>query len=94
VAAIPDVPTIGETVPGYAAPTWSGVIAPAAVPKPIIDKLNAAMNKAIATAAFKEHIAQVGDEPVGGTPEDFAAMISGDYKKWGDVIKRAGIKFE
>ncbi len=92
--AFPDLPTIGETVPGYSAPTWSGVIAPAAVPKPIIAKLNAAMNKAITTAAFKEHMAQIGDEPVGGTPEDFAKMISSDYKKWGDVIKRAGIKFE
>ena len=93
-AAFPDLPTIGETVPGYSAPTWSGVIAPAAVPKPIIAKLNAAMNKAIATPGFKEHIALVGDEPVGGTPEDFAKLIASDYKKWGDVIERAGIKFE
>ena len=92
--AFPDLPTIGEAVPGYAAPTWSGVIAPAAVPKPIIAKLNAAMNKAITSQAFKDHIARVGDEPVGGTAEDFARMINADYKKWGDVIQRAGIKFE
>ena len=70
------------------------MIAPAAVAKPIIARLNAAMNKAITTPAFREHIAQIGDEPVGGTPEDFAKMISADYKKWGDVINRAGIKFE
>ena len=93
--AFPDLPTIAEAgVPGYAAPTWSGVIAPAGVPRPIIDKLNAAMNKVIQSPAFKEHFAAVGDEPAGGTPEEFAALIASDSKKWGEVIKRAGIKFE
>ena len=56
--AFPDLPTIAEAgVPGYSAPTWSGVIAPAGVPRPIVDKLNAAINKAIQSAAFKEHFA-------------------------------------
>src|SRR5580704_8136990 len=91
--AFPDLPTIAEAgVPGYAAPTWSGVIAPAGVPRPIIAKLNAAMNRVIRSPAFKEHFAAVGDEPAGGTPEEFAALIASDSKKWGEVIKRAGIK--
>jgi tripartite-type tricarboxylate transporter receptor subunit TctC len=94
-AAFPDLPTIAEAgVPGYSAPTWSGVIAPAAVPRPIIDKLNAAMNKAIRSPAFQERFATIGDEPGGGTPEEFAALIASDSAKWGAVIKRAGISFE
>ena len=91
--AFPDLPTIGEAVPGYLAPTWTGVIAPAGVPRPIVDKLNAAINQAIKSDSFKEKFAKIGDEPGGGTPEDFAATIRADSAKWGDVIQRAGIKF-
>ena len=69
-------------VPGYAAPTWSGVIAPAGVPRPIIDKLNAAINRAIASQTFRDRFASIGDEPAGGTPEDFAEVIRSDSAKW------------
>jgi tripartite-type tricarboxylate transporter receptor subunit TctC len=93
--AFPDLPTVAEAgVPGYAAPTWTGVIAPAGTPKPIIDKLNAAANKALQSDAFKSKIAQIGDDVAGGTPDEFAALIASEYKKWGDVIQRAGIKLE
>ncbi len=92
--AFPDLPTIGETVPGYLAPTWTGVIAPAGVPRPIVDKLNAAINKALVSDSFKEKFKVIGDEPAGGTPEDFAATIKTDSAKWADVIKRAGVKLE
>jgi tripartite-type tricarboxylate transporter receptor subunit TctC len=92
--AFPDLPTIGESVPGYLAPTWTGVIAPAGVPRPIVDKLNAAINQAIKSDSFQETFAKIGDEPGGGTPEQFAATIRTDSAKWGDVIKRAGIKIE
>jgi tripartite-type tricarboxylate transporter receptor subunit TctC len=92
--AFPDLPTIGETMPGYLAPTWTGVIAPAGVPRPIVDRLNAAINKALVSEAFKAKFARIGDEAAGGTPEDFAATIKTDSAKWGDVIKRAGIKIE
>ncbi len=93
--AFPDLPTIAEAgVPGYAAPTWTGVIAPAGVARPIVDKLNAAINKAIQSATFKERIAAIGDAPAGGTPDEFGALIASDSKKWGDVIERAGIKLE
>ncbi len=91
-SAFPDLPTVAEAgIPGYSAPTWTGVIAPAGVPRPIIDKLNAAINRSLASAPFKEKFAKMGDEPGGGTPEDFAATIKADSAKWGDVIKRSGI---
>ena len=93
--AFPDVPTVAEAgVPGYAAPTWTAIVAPAGTPKPIIDKLNAAANKALQSEGFKSKIAQIGDDVGGGTPDQTAALIASEYKKWGDVIQRAGIKLE
>jgi tripartite-type tricarboxylate transporter receptor subunit TctC len=92
--AFPDLPTIGESVPGYLAPTWTGVIAPAGVPRPVVDKLNAAINQAIKSESFKEKFAKIGDEPGGGTPEEFAATIKADSAKWADVIQRSGAKLE
>src|SRR5215468_3835370 len=82
-AAFPELPTIAESgVPGYEAGTWTGVIAPAGVPRPIVDKLNAAINRAITSAAFQERFAAIGDEPAGGTPEEFAEVIRKDSAKW------------
>jgi len=93
--AFPELPTIAEAgVPGYLAPTWTGVIAPAGVPRPIVDKLNAAINKALVSESFKEKFAKIGDEPAGGTPEDFAATIKADSAKWGDVVKRSGARLD
>ena len=94
-AAFPDLPTIAESgVPGYDAGTWTGVIAPARLPRPIVDKLNAAINKALQSPNFKARFAQIGDEPAGGTPEDFAKTIAADSAKWKDVVERSGAKFE
>ena len=91
----PDLPTVAEAgVPGYAAPTWSGVIAPAGVPRPIIERLNAAINRAIASQIFRNRFASIGDEPAGGSPEDFAEVIRSDSAKWGDVIRRAGARLD
>jgi tripartite-type tricarboxylate transporter receptor subunit TctC len=93
--AFPDLPTIAEAgVPGYLAPTWTGVIAPAGVPRAIVDKLNAAINKVLKSDAFKEKFAKIGDEPAGGTPEDFVATIKTDSAKWADVIKRSGARLD
>jgi tripartite-type tricarboxylate transporter receptor subunit TctC len=93
--AFPLLPTVAEAgVPGYSAPTWAGVIAPAGVPRPIVDKLNAAINRAIQSGEFRARFAAIGEEPAGGTPDEFAALIASDFKKWGEVIQRAGIKFE
>jgi tripartite-type tricarboxylate transporter receptor subunit TctC len=91
--AFPDLPTVAEAgVPGYAAPTWSGVIGPAGIPRPIVDKLNAAINRAIQSPSFKERFAAIGDEPAGGSPEDFAETIAKDSAKWKDVVVRSGAR--
>ncbi|HEY7665129.1 MAG TPA: tripartite tricarboxylate transporter substrate binding protein [Xanthobacteraceae bacterium] len=91
----PELPTVAEAgVPGYAAPTWSGVIAPTGVPRPIVDRLNAAINAAIASQAFKDRFAMIGDEPAGGTPEEFAALIRADSAKWAEVVRRSGARLD
>jgi tripartite-type tricarboxylate transporter receptor subunit TctC len=90
----PDLPTIGETVVGYEAGTWTGVIAPAGLPRPVLDKLNASVNAAIRSPIFIERFATIGDEPAGGTPEEFAELIRRDSAKWADVVKRSGAKID
>lgn len=91
----PDLPTVAEAgVPGYEAGTWSGVIGPAGMPRPVVDKLNAGINRAIRSQAFVDRFAMIGDEPAGGTPEDFAELIRKDSAKWAEVIKRSGAKID
>jgi len=91
----PDLPTIAEAgVPGYEAGTWTGVIGPAGLPRPVLLKLNGAINKAIASPVFLARFAQIGDEPAGGTPEDFAETIRRDSAKWAEVVKRSGAKID
>ena len=74
--------------------TWSGVIGPAGMPRPIVEKINAAVNRAIQTPAFMERFGSIGDEPAGGTPEEFAETITRDFAKWKDVVQRSGAKLE
>ena len=94
-AALPDLPTIAEAgVPGYEVTVWSGIIAPAGLPKPIFAQLNAATNAALESAEAKEKIARLGSEGGGGTPEEFAALIRRDSAKWADVIKRSGARID
>ena len=91
----PDLPTVAEAgVPGYEAPTWSGIIAPAGVPRPVIDRLNAGINKAILSQPFKDRFAMIGDEPAGGTPEEFADLIKRDSAKWAEVVRRSGARLD
>ncbi|HET9903211.1 MAG TPA: tripartite tricarboxylate transporter substrate-binding protein, partial [Xanthobacteraceae bacterium] len=94
-AGFPDVPTVAEAgVPGYAAPTWSGLIGPAGLPRPIVDKLNGAMNKVLRSKVFSDRTQVIGDDIGGGTPEEFAALIKSELAKWGEVIRRAGIRLD
>jgi len=95
IAAFPDVPTVAESgYPGFEAATWSGLVAPAGTPKPIIDKLNAAANKALATTEMKTRLAEEGSTPLGGTPQQFADYIKSENAKWGAAVRDAGIKLD
>jgi tripartite-type tricarboxylate transporter receptor subunit TctC len=81
-------------VPGYEAGTWSGIIAPAGLPQPIIAKLNSAVNEAIRSSIFAERFALIGDESAGGTPQDFAETIRKDSARWGEVVRRSGARID
>jgi tripartite-type tricarboxylate transporter receptor subunit TctC len=93
--ALPDVPTIAEAgVPGYEATTWTGIVAPVGMPKPIVARLNAELNKVVASRSFKEKVAAIGSEPAGGTPEQFGDFIRKEHAKWADVVRRSGAKID
>lgn len=92
--AIPELPAIAETVPDFEVIVWGGVVAPAGVPKPVVTRLNVAINKVLAAPALKEKYAAIGYELVGGTPEQFDAFVKKEIAKWADVIKRSGAKFD
>jgi len=64
------------------------------VPRPIVDKLNAAINRAISSQAFRDRFATIGDEPAGGTPEEFAETIRKDSAKWAEVVARSGARLD
>jgi tripartite-type tricarboxylate transporter receptor subunit TctC len=90
--SLPQVPTIAETVPGYEATNWYGVLAPKATPKHIVEKLNGDMVKAIRDPEVGRTIANQGAEPVGGSPSAFAAYLRSEIAKWTKVIKQAGVR--
>ena len=93
-AALPDLPTIGETVRGYDVTNWFGILAPAGTPKPIIVRLNRAIDKALADDAVRKLLVSRGADPGGGTPEAFARVIQADYAKWGKVVKASGARVD
>ena len=94
-ASLPDVPTLIEAgVPGYEVNVWSGIITTASVPRPVLDKLNGAVNRALQQPDTKERLAQLGSEGGGGTPEAFAELIRRDSAKWAEVVRRSGAKID
>ena len=93
--SLPEVPTLVEAgVPDYEVNAWSGVIAPAGLPRPILDKLNKAINAAIVAPGTQQRFEQLGSEGGGGTPEEFAELIRRDSAKWAEVIRRSGAKID
>ncbi len=89
----PEIPTIAEQgVPGFEAVLRYALVAPAGVPRPIIDKLNKALNAALATAEVRKRLALEGAEPVSGTPEEYAADLDKEFTLWAKVVKESGAK--
>lgn len=92
--ALPDVPTVAETLPGFEAESWYGIFAPAQTPREVIAKLNRESARILGTSEIREYLLREGAEPVGGTPEEFAAYFKSEIAKWARVIRDAGIKSE
>ncbi len=93
--AVPAVPTIAESgLPGFDVSSWAGLMAPAGTPKGVVQKLNAATLKALANPEMRERLAGEGAEPVGNTPEQFAAFVKVELAKWARAIKQAGAQID
>jgi len=93
-SGMPDIPTIGETLPGYRAEAFQGMVVPAGVPQAIVNKLSAEVARIVRLPDVAERFQLDGAEPVGSTPNEFAAFLRAEMQKWSKVIKDAGIKPE
>jgi len=92
--ALPDIPTVGEFLPGYEASFWYGVGVPKNTPAEIVDKLNEAINAGLADPTIKARLADLGGVPMPMSPADFGKLIADETEKWGKVIRAANIKAE
>jgi tripartite-type tricarboxylate transporter receptor subunit TctC len=92
--ALPDVPTVGEFVPGYEMSGWQGIGAPKNTPSEIVDRLNKEINAVLADPKIKARFAELGGTPLPGSPADFGKLIADETEKWGKVIRAANIKAE
>jgi tripartite-type tricarboxylate transporter receptor subunit TctC len=95
IEALPGVPTLKEAgVPGVEVTTWFGLWAPKGTPQPVIDRLNAAARKALASAEVKRQLDAQGDGPVGSSSADFAAFVRAEHRYWVGFVQSAGIKVD
>jgi tripartite-type tricarboxylate transporter receptor subunit TctC len=92
--ALPGVPMIAETVPGFSVPNWFGLVVPARTPAPIVARLNAEVQKALDMPDVREKLSQLGFQILGGPPEKFKATIAADTAKWAEVVKFSGARIE
>jgi tripartite-type tricarboxylate transporter receptor subunit TctC len=90
--ALPDVPTVGDFVPGYEASTWYGIGVPKGTPAEIVDRLNRKVNAALSDPNIKARFADLGSTVIPGSPADFGKLIADDTEKWAKVVKFAGVK--
>ncbi len=94
-ASAPELPTLDEAgVKGFDSQGWFALLAPAGTPQPVLERLNAEVNKILATAEFRERLAKVGADPVGGSIEDFRQRLRSETERWGKVIRFANVKAE
>ncbi|MBC8120066.1 MAG: tripartite tricarboxylate transporter substrate binding protein, partial [Burkholderiaceae bacterium] len=94
--ALPDVPTVAEaaSLKGFDASSWFGLFAPAGTPRPIVDKIQSDVAKALATSELRERFLAQGAQPSGSTPDDFAAFIRAETDKWTKVVKISNAKVD
>jgi tripartite-type tricarboxylate transporter receptor subunit TctC len=92
--ALPEVPTVGDFVPGFEASGWFGFVAPKGTPAATVNKLNAEINAILSEPKAKTRLADLGGTVIAGSPADFGKLIADETEKWGKVIRVANIKAE
>jgi tripartite-type tricarboxylate transporter receptor subunit TctC len=92
--ALPDVPTIAETLPGFESAAWFAIVGPPKTPPAVVDKINASVNEALRDHDVRERLAQLSAEPIGGTPQAMAAYMREEVERWAKVIKAANVKLD
>ena len=92
--ALPDLPAIGEFVPGYEMSAWFGAAAPKGTPADVIDKINNEINAGLADPKLRARLADLGDTPLALSPAEFGKLIADETEKWGKVMRAANIKLD
>jgi len=92
--ALPDLPTVGDFLPGYEASAWYGVAAPKNTPSEIVDKLNMEINAGLADSKLRARLADLGGTVIPGSPADFGKLVAEEIEKWGKVVRFSGAKLE
>lgn len=90
LAALPDAPTIGETIKGFGATPWYGMFAPAGTPKAVLDTLQAEVGKALDQPEVRDRLAVLGCEPFKGNAEQLAGIVKSDLVRWAKIVKDSG----
>jgi tripartite-type tricarboxylate transporter receptor subunit TctC len=94
IAAFPDVPAIGEKLPGFHSETWMGIVAPPGTPAPVVSRLSAAIGAVVRQPDFRQRLIDFQADPLGSTPEEMAQVIRQDTERWTEVIRVARIKVD
>jgi tripartite-type tricarboxylate transporter receptor subunit TctC len=93
--AAPDIPTVGESIPGYALPqTWAGILGPAGLPAPVLSRLSAELTRAVGSPEVRSRLDGAGFEFVGSSPQEFADLLSGSVDTYRKIVTKAGIRPE
>ncbi|HEY2871372.1 MAG TPA: tripartite tricarboxylate transporter substrate-binding protein, partial [Reyranella sp.] len=89
-ALLPDIPAIGEVIPGYEVALWNGIVGPAGLPAPVVARLGAEMVAIVGSPEMRSKLGEQGSDPVGSTPQDFAAFVAAEQPKWAELVRISG----
>lgn len=94
IAAAPDLPTVAETLPGFDVVAWFGFFVPAATPKAVVERLSAETRAALGSPEVSKRLIDLGAEPLGSTPQEFAAYVQAEFQRWGKLARETGMRIE